>query len=65
VSTLTIRWHDEDHLTVLVNGEPIGSASNDDVPGETTLPVPRIAAEVAEETARALGATVTIERPQQ
>jgi hypothetical protein len=59
---LLIRWHGPDALTIFADGQPIGSASNDDsFPDEPPLSTPRIAAVVAEDVARALGADVRVE----
>ena len=52
-----------DLVTVFVDGRLAASASNDDdVPGEVPLSPPTIAAAVAEDVARALGATVEVQQ---
>ena len=62
MSAVTIRWHDPDHVTISLDGVPVGSASNDDVPGETPLGTALVAATVAEDMARAFGASIIVRR---
>lgn len=64
MSTVTIRWHTPGAVTIYADGVPVGSASNDgDFPGEPPLPVTLVAASVAADVARALGATVEVVKP--
>jgi hypothetical protein len=64
VSTLTLRWANTRNVMVLVNGQPVGSATDDDeFPGEPSIPLTRTVAEVAEMVARALGADIEEENP--
>ncbi|MGX6604827.1 hypothetical protein ACWKSP_22265 [Micromonosporaceae bacterium Da 78-11] len=60
MSTVTIRWHSPDSVTISLDGIPVGSASND-VPGETPLGTALVAATVAEDMARAFGASIIVE----
>jgi hypothetical protein len=60
VSTVVIRRH-PDAVTVLVDGQVVVSASDDDVPGEEPLSPALLAAQVAADMARALGASLEIE----
>jgi hypothetical protein len=66
VTAVTIRWRDTDNVELLVNGKQILTVSDlDEDGGREFEPSVAWAAEVAAEAvARALGATVTIERPQ-
>ncbi|GGN39137.1 hypothetical protein FHR83_006785 [Actinoplanes campanulatus] len=62
--TVLIRWHTPSALTIYADGKPIGSASDDsDFPDEPPLSTPLVAAVVAEDVARALGADVKVQRP--
>jgi hypothetical protein len=64
VTAVLIRWHGPSAVTIYADGVPIGSASDDDpFPDEQPLSTPRVAAVVAEDVARALGADVTVVRP--
>jgi hypothetical protein len=63
VSAVVIRWHGPSAVTIYADGVPVGSASDDDsYPDEPALSTPRVAAVVAEDVARALGADVTVVR---
>jgi hypothetical protein len=62
--TVTIRWHEDDHLTILANGRTALTVSSTvDHPDEPTLGPVYVASIVAEDLARALGLDVRVERP--
>lgn len=64
MSTLTIRWDNPTALTLFVDGQLLGGASDDDdFPDEPLIPLTRTVAVVAEMVARALGADCKVEKP--
>ena len=63
MSAVTIRWSNTDNVAVFVDGVFVLSASNDDdFPDEPGIGIATTAASAIGHVAKALGATVEIER---
>ena len=65
MSAVTVRWHDDDSLSVIVDGRQVlGVSDLDEDGGRDGEPSVAWAAQLtAEAVGRALGCTVTVERP--